>query len=164
MAKSIVSRFACAALAGALLTAALAGCMPVDTAANDELSANRQYMAAVNQGMDDLAAKLESFNDAVARGDVVTMRTQVEKAFKELDDLESIEAPEVLADVKAGYAEGCAMLEEALGSYVDLYTQLESGALAADSIEYANALAEIQASYDAGIAKLEETDQKALEL
>ena len=58
MAKSIVSRFACAALAGALLTAALAGCMPVDTAANDELSANRQYMAAVNQGMDDLAAKL----------------------------------------------------------------------------------------------------------
>ena len=92
------------------------------------------------------------------------MRTQVEKAFKELDDLESIEAPEVLADVKAGYVEGCAMLEEALGSYVDLYTQLESGALAADSIEYANALAEIQASYDEGIAKLEETDQKALEL
>ncbi len=157
-------RGVCLALAGAMTVAAVSGCMPSNSAENEEQAANRQYMAAVNQGMDDLAAKLSSFNDAVARGDVVTMRTQADKAFKELDDLAAIEAPEVLADVKAGYVEGCAMLESALGAYVDLYTQLENGSVEADSIEYANALADIQADYDAGIAKLEETDKAALEL
>lgn len=161
---SKLSRCACMAVASAVVVATLAGCMSTAAPANEEQTANRQYMAAVNQSMDDLAAKLSSFEDAVARGDVVTMRTQVEKAFKEIDDLEAIEAPEVLADVKAGYVEGCTLLETALSDYVDLYTQLDGGAIAPDSAEYADALAAIQAAYDAGIDKLEETDKAALAL
>ena len=161
---SKLSRYACIALAGAVLAMALSGCTPTQSTATEEQTANRQYMAAVNQGMDELAVKLESFNDAVSRADVVAMRTQLEKAFKEIDDLDALEAPEALADVKTGYLEGCAMLEGALGEFVSLYTQLESGELAADSEEYASALAAIQESYDAGIAKLEETDKLALEL
>ena len=161
---SKVSRYVCIALSGALLTMALAGCAATQSEATDEQAANRQYMAAVNQGMDDLAAKLEGFSDAVSRADVVSMRTQVEKAFKEIDDLDALEAPEALADVKAGYLEGCALLEGALGEYVDLYTQLDNGTLTADSEEYAAALAAIQQAYDAGIAKLEETDELAISL
>ena len=161
---SKIQRCACIALAGAFVAAALVGCTATQTAAEDEQTVNRQYMAAVNQAMDELATKLDSFNDAVSRADVVTMRTQAEKAFKEIDDLEAIEAPEVLSEVKAGYVEGCAMLESALGQYIDLYMQLESGAIAVDSEEYANALADIQANYDSGIAKLEETDKLALGL
>lgn len=159
-----LSRFLCVALAGAVVVAALAGCAGTQAAVTDEQTANRQYMASLNQGMDELAAKLDSFNDAVTRNDVVSMRTQAEKAFKEIDDIEALEAPEALADVKEGYVEGCLMLESALGQYIDLYTQLDSGAVAADSEEYANALADIQANYDSGIAKLEETDKLALGL
>ncbi|MBR5258985.1 MAG: hypothetical protein IKV48_00625 [Eggerthellaceae bacterium] len=159
-----LSRFLCVAFAGAIVAAALVGCAGTQSATNDAQTENRQYMAALNQGMDELANKLDSFNDAVTRNDVVSMRTQAEKAFKQIDKIEAIEAPEALADVKEGYIEGCLMLESALGQYIDLYTQLDSGAVTADSEEYANALADIQANYDSGIAKLEETDKLALGL
>lgn len=159
-----LSRVLCVVFAGAFVAAALVGCAGAQSAENDEQAKNRQYMASLNQGMDELAAKLDSFNDAVTRDDVVSMRTQAEKAFKEIDKIEALEAPEALVDVKEGYVEGCLMLESALGQYIDLYTQLESGAVTADSEEYANALADIQANYDAGIAKLEQTDQLALGL
>lgn len=157
-------RFACVAFASAMVVSALAGCAASEPAVDEEQAANRQYMATVNQAMDDLADKLSSFDDAVARGDVVTMMTQAEKAFKEIDELAAAEAPEVLADVKAGYVEGCAALEEALSSYVDLFTQLENGSIDPDSAEFADALAAVQALYDEGIAALEETDKAALEL
>ena len=161
---SKVSLRAIVAVATALLAMSLMGCMPTNSAESDAQAANRQYMASVNQCMDSISEKLASFEDAVARGDVVTMKTQADKAFKEIDDLEAVEAPEVLADVKAGYVEGCRLLEDALSSYVDLFTQVDSGAVAADSAEYASAIAGIQATYDEGISKLEATDKLALGL
>ena len=50
-------------------------------------------MTQVNQTMDDLKSRLESFTDAVSRGDVVGMRTQADSAFKAIDDLNNLNVP-----------------------------------------------------------------------
>ncbi|MBQ3097687.1 MAG: hypothetical protein IJC66_05975, partial [Kiritimatiellae bacterium] len=73
---SKVSLRAIVAVATALLAMSLMGCMPTNSAESDAQAANRQYMASVNQCMDSISEKLASFEDAVARGDVVTMKTQ----------------------------------------------------------------------------------------
>lgn len=166
MKRATIVRVLTLALSAALAAVALAACMPQANTANEEQKANRQYMAQVNQTMDDLSDKLEGFTDAVVRGDVVTMRTQADNALKVLDELEALEAPEVLADVKAGYVEGCASLREALRAYVDLYTEIDSASDAQpfDFSNYGTRLKEIQKAYDEGIAKLQETDAKAAEL
>ena len=62
-------------------------------AAAQQQSENRQYMTQVNQTMDDLKSRLESFTDAVSRGDVVGMRTQADNAFKAIDDLNNLTSP-----------------------------------------------------------------------
>ena len=166
MKRATIARIATLALAAALAAMALTACMPQTNTANEEQEANRQYMAQVNQTTAELADKLEGFTDAVVRGDVVSMRTQADNALKVLDELEQIEAPEVLAEVKAGYVEGCASLRTALNSYVDLYTEIASATDAQpyDFSGYAERLKEIQQAYDAGIDKLKETDAKAAAL
>lgn len=166
MKRATIVRVLTLALSAALAAVALTACMPQANTASEEQKANRQYMAQVNQIMADLSDKLEGFTDAVVRGDVVTMRTQADKALKVLDELEAIEAPEVLADVKAGYVDGCASLREALKAYVDLYTEIDSASDAQpfDFSNYGTRLKEIQKTYDEGIAKLQETDAKAAEL
>lgn len=63
-------------------------------------------MTQVNQTMEDLAGKLDGFSDAVARGDLVTMRTQADNAFKSIEDLNKIEAPEDMKKIQAEYVEG----------------------------------------------------------
>lgn len=164
MRKNFVSCIAAVALAGALSLTALAGCMQQTTAVNEEQEANRAYMAQVNQKMDALADKLDSFSDAVSRNDLVSMRTQADQAFKLIDEVSAIEAPEVLSEVKTGYVEGCAALEDALSSYIDLYTDAETADGGFDGSAYDERLASIQKLYDEGVAKLEEADEKASEL
>lgn len=150
------------AAAAALALAALSGCQQQNVA-NEQQNENRQYMAQVNQVMDDLDTRLSSFTDAVSRDDVVGMQTQADDALSVLDDLGSIEAPEALADVKQGYVDGAALLREALTDYVALYTEIHSATEAApfDWSAYDERLAAIQEKYDEGIAKLQETDQMA---
>lgn len=164
MRKNFVSRIAAVALAGALSLTALAGCMQQTTAVSEEQEANRAYMTQVNQKMDALADKLDSFSDAVSRNDLVSMRTQADQAFKLIDEVSGIEAPEVLAEVKTGYVEGCTALEDALSSYIDLYTEAETADGTFDASAYDERLASIQKLYDEGVAKLEEADAKASEL
>ena len=48
-----------------------------------------------------LKSRLESFTDAVSRGDVVGMRTQADNAFKAIDDLNNLTSP-----TPQGYPEG----------------------------------------------------------
>lgn len=166
MKRTTIVRVITLALGAALAAVALSACMSQTDTASEEQEANRQYMAQVNQAMADLSDKLEGFTDAVVRGDVVTMRTQADNALKVLDDLEALEAPEVLADIKAGYVDGCASLREALKAYVDLYTEIASASddQSFDFSSYGTRLKEIQAAYDEGIAKLQETDALAAEL
>lgn len=157
-AKVLVAMFA-----GVLMVAALGGCAQQDTAAAQQQSENRQYMTQVNQTMDDLKSRLESFTDAVSRGDVVGMRTQADNAFKALDDLNGLEVPDAVKDIQQEYVDGTNSLKDALNAYIDLYTEIESATdeHPFDWSSYDQRIAEIQAQYDAGIDKLKKGDEAA---
>ena len=160
-AKVLVAMFA-----GVLMVAALGGCAQQDTAAAQQQSENRQYMTQVNQTMDDLKSRLESFTDAVSRGDVVGMRTQADNAFKSIEDLNKIEAPEDMKKIQAEYVEGCNDLKDAMNAYIGLYSEIESATddQPFDYGTYDERLKAIQDQYDKGIGKLQSGDNKASEL
>ena len=159
---SIVRRsvLACA-LVGSL---ALSACATSGTASlTDEQQANRTYMSQVNETMVELDGNLDSFVDAVSRGDVVNMKTQADNAYKVLDRLSELEAPEALSDVHKKYAEGTQKLEEALDAYIQLYTEAEKAGKNFEWSSYDERLKEIQDLYDNGIKALEEGDKAASE-
>ena len=81
------------AFAFAFAAFALGGCTAAqnETQASGQQMANRQYMAQVNQKMESLTERLSGFSDAVSRGDVVTMRTQADNAFKVIEGLSGID-------------------------------------------------------------------------
>lgn len=161
--KAFALKMLAVALAAAAALAVLTGCSQTGTAANQQQGENRQYMSQVNQVMDDLETQLSGFTDAVSRDDVVGMQTQAQNALATLDDLESIEAPESLADVHQSYTEGAASLREALSDYVALYTEISSASESRpfDWATYEACLAEIQEKYDAGIEKMSAGDELA---
>lgn len=152
--------------AGVLMVAALGGCAQQDTAAQQQQSENRQYMTQVNQSMDDLKTRLESFTDAVSRGDVVGMRTQADNAFKAIDDLSNINVPDALKDIQKEYVDGTGDLKDALNSYIELYTEIDSATEAQpfDWSTYDQRVQDIKKQYDEGIGKLQSGDNKATEL
>lgn len=148
-------------IVGALATAMLSGCTAMEQTSGEAKAQaeNRQFMSDVNTTMDQLAEQLAGFNDAVAQGDVVAMRTQADNAFKVLDNLEALEAPDVLADTKQGYVDGCNQLKDALNSYIALYAGIQNG-----SADYASQLSAVQDSYNQAVDKLKATDEAATEL
>lgn len=151
------------ALSGVLAVAVLGGCMASNTAANTQQAENRQYMSQVNRAMGDLTARLDGFNQAVSNNDVVGMKTQAENAFKVIDDLTALEAPEDLKDIQSAYVDGCNDLKDALTKYIDLFTEIEN-ATEEDPFDYStydSRLKDIQDAYDSGLAHLEDGDKKA---
>lgn len=152
--------------AGVLMVVALAGCLPQQNSpADEQIEKNQQYMSQVNQSMDDLRSRLASFSDAVSRDDVVGMRTQADNAFKALDALNKLEAPEDLKSIQTDYVDGTNSLKDALNAYIDLYTEIDSATEEApfDWSTYDQRIADIKAQYDTGIEKLEAADKTASE-
>lgn len=148
-------------LAGSL---ALSACATGGNATlTDEQKANRAYMSQVNETMVELDESLDSFVDAVSRGDVVNMRTQADNAYKVLDTLAELEAPESLSDVQKKYVEGSQKLEEALDAYIQLYAEADKAGKDFDWSSYDNRIKEIQQLYDDGVKALEEGDKAASE-
>lgn len=129
----------------------------------EEQIANRNYMSQVNETMVELDEGLDSFVDAVSRGDIVNMKTQADAAFKSLDKLSSLEAPEALADVQASYVEGCDKLKDALNQYIALYSDAAKSSDSFDWSSYDKKIADIQALYDSGVEALEKGDKAAAE-
>ena len=167
--NAMVKRSIATALVAALLAMSMAGCASFQQTSQEAeaQAANRQYMSQVNQITDELTENLAAFDAAVSDNDPVAMRLQADNAFKTLDSLAALEPPEVLKDVQAGYVEGASKLEEALNSYIDLYTEIggaNAASTAVDSAAYSDQLAAIQQTYNDGIAKLQETDKQATEL
>lgn len=164
--KSIYMRMAGVVCGVTVSAALLGGCSAQNNQATEQQMENRQYMSQVNQTMEDLSGRLDGFSDAVARGDVVTMRTQVDDALSMLDNLSRTEAPEDLKEVQAAYVEGCDDLKAALNAYVDLYTEIESATdeQPFDYGTYDERLQEIQDQYNKGIEALQSGDSKASEL
>lgn len=164
MNKRLVIRIACLLCVAALSCGLLFGCAGgASNAANQAQQANRAYMSQVNQLMDELGDRLDSFVDAVSRGDIVNMRSQADEAYKTLDKLAAIEAPEALADVQEKYVDGTTKLREALDAYIALYSSVASQE-DIDQGKYDSQLAEVQALYDEGVALLEEADETAANL
>lgn len=153
--------------AGALAAFGLAGCTGAvqQDDASSEQSQNRQFMSQVNETVEEMGARLDDFDEAVARGDVVTMRSSAQNAFECIASLEGLEAPESLADIKQQYVDACGMLRDALNSYIDLYAEIESATDEApfDYSTYDDRLAAIQDQYGQGIAKLQDADKAATE-
>lgn len=142
---------ACGLLAGCANTAA--------NNANSEQQANRAYMSQVNEIMEQLDSGLDSFIDAVSRGDVVNMRTQADNAFQILDKLNDLEVPEELSDVHEKYVEGADKLRGALDGYISLYTDMSGASF--DQSTYDDRIAQIQKLYDDGVALMQEADEAA---
>lgn len=163
MKRKNIAKVIAVACAGVLMIAALAGCAQQGSRGDQDQLDRRQYMSQVNQAMDDLQTKLDSFSDAVSRDDVVGMRTQADNAFKALDDLNGLEVPDAVKDIQQEYVDGTNGLKDALNAYIDLYTEIESATdeHPFDWSSYDQRIAEIQAQYDAGIDKLKKGDEAA---
>ena len=163
MKRTNVVKVLAIALVSVLMVSALAGCQQRGSAVDQDQLDRRQYMSQVNQAMDELQSRLASFSDAVSRDDVVGMRTQADNAFKALDDLDSLEAPDALKDIQKDYVDGTNSLRDALNGYIDLYTEIESATEEQpfDWSTYDQRIADIQAKYDAGIDKLKKGDEVA---
>lgn len=132
----------------------------------DEVTQNRQYMSELNQNVEELSDKLEGFVEAASRGDVVTMQSQADNAFKVITDIESLQAPDDLEELKTGYTEACNKLRTALNDYITLYAEITQDA-SGDSFPYSTyneRINAIQQQYNDAIAQLESTDNTATEL
>lgn len=166
MNRSKMTRILAALCAAVLMVGMLVGCAGIEQNSEEAKAQaeNRQFMSDVNAIMEELSQRLDSFNDAVSRGDVITMRTQADDAFKVLDNLESLEAPEVLQDVKQGYVDGSKQLKDALNAYIALYTDLAANPSAVSTDAYKERLASIQDTYDQAVEKLKSTDEAATQL
>lgn len=166
MKDRIMIRFATLACCTVLAGAALTGCQSPNTGATDQQQANRTYMTQVNQTMEDLNTRLADFDEAVTRGDAVTMRTQADNAFEAIDDLSAIDTPDAMKDLQQNYVDGCDKLKEALSGYVDLYTEIDSATdeHPFDYGTYDDRLKAVQDAYNEGIDKLKAADEEALKL
>ena len=109
--------------------------------------------------MAQLDDELDLFVDAVSRGDIVNMRTQADNAYLVLGKLSALEAPEALADVHQKYVDGTDKLREALDSYIELYSDVNSKSF--DQSTYKTRIEDVQSLYDEGVAALEQGDEIA---
>lgn len=161
MKQGTISKLALA-ICLAISCAAFAGCAGgQQQGATESQKANRAYMAQVNETMVELDAQLDQFTDAVSRGDVVNMRTQADNAYKSLDKLAKIEAPEELKPIKESYVAGAEKLRTALDEYIDLYTEMSAKDSDIDKESYDERIKSIQQLYDEGVAALQQGDEKA---
>ncbi|MBR3182667.1 MAG: hypothetical protein IKF56_08560 [Eggerthellaceae bacterium] len=160
IARTSILKFGVLACIVALACGLIVGCAnPAANNANSEQQANRAYMSQVNEIMEQLDKGLDSFVDAVSRGDIVNMRTQADNAFQILDKLAELEAPESLSDVQEKYVEGADKLRGALDAYITLYTDMSSASF--DQSTYDDRIAQIQKLYDDGVKLMEEADEAA---
>lgn len=160
-------RILVAACVAAACFAALPGCATTSQATSEEAQAqanNRQYMSRVNQISMDIADSLSDFEAAVQSGDLAAMRTAANAASRSVDELSSLEAPEALSDIKAGYVDGCSELRDALSDYIQLYADVADSEESLDSASYEERLSAIQERYDAAVQKISDADALAASL
>ncbi|HAM15968.1 MAG TPA: hypothetical protein DCP91_08965 [Eggerthellaceae bacterium] len=159
MSNGIIAKIGMAACA-CVLAGVLAGCGPnAGTSATDEQQANRAYMSQVNEAMVQLDDQLDQFVDAVSRGDVVNMRTQADNAYKVLDSLADIEAPEAMKDIRDKYVDGTDKMRKALDAYIDLYAEVSRAGESYDWSAYEKRVKEVQDLYDEGVKALKSADE-----
>lgn len=160
--KQTVAKKIGLAASAAMLAVVLGGCAPsTSTSATEAQQANRAYMSQVNETMVELDESLGGFVDAVSRGDVVNMRTQADNAYKVLDKLAGIKAPDEMKGIRDNYVDGTTKLRTALDEYIDLFTKVSESDGLFDEETFNARVAEIQSHYDEGVAALQKGDEAA---
>lgn len=162
-AVSISSRMVAFAAAIVLACALmLSGCASNAQQANDPQTLNRQYMANVNQIMDEIDAQMTEFSTIVKEGEVVSLSTQLAVINNSVDKLKALSVPDAMKDIQSDYLKGTEELQTAFAAYVDLYEDVkapENGTF--DFATYGDRLNDVKSHYEAGIQALESADQKA---
>lgn len=162
-AVSISSRMVAFAAAIVLACALmLSGCASNAQQANDPQTLNRQYMANVNQIMDEIDAQMTEFSTVVKEGEVVSLSTQLAAINNSVDKLKALSVPDAMKDIQSDYLKGTEELQTAFAAYVDLYEDVkapENGTF--DFATYGDRLNDVKSHYEAGIQALESADQKA---
>ena len=162
-AVSISSRMVAFAAAIVLACALmLNGCASNAQQANDPQTLNRQYMANVNQIMDEIDAQMTEFSTIVKEGEVVSLSTQLAAINNSVDKLKALSVPDAMKDIQSDYLKGTEELQTAFAAYVDLYEDIkapENGTF--DFATYGDRLNDVKSHYEAGIQALESADQKA---
>lgn len=162
-AVSISSRMVAFAAAIVLACALmLSGCASNAQQANDPQTLNRQYMANVNQIMDEIDAQMAEFSTIVKEGEVVSLSTQLAAINNSVDKLKALSVPDAMKDIQSDYLKGTEELQTAFAAYVDLYEDVkapENGTF--DFATYGDRLNDVKSHYEAGIQALESADQKA---
>lgn len=162
-AVSISSRMVAFAAAIVLACALmLSGCASNAQQANDSQTLNRQYMANVNQIMDEIDAQMTEFSTIVKEGEVVSLSTQLAAINNSVDKLKALSVPDEMKDIQSDYLKGTEELQTAFAAYVDLYEDVkapENGTF--DFATYGDRLNDVKSHYEAGIQALESADQKA---
>lgn len=162
-AVSISSRMVAFAAAIVLACALmLSGCASNAQQANDPQTLNRQYMANVNQIMDEIDAQMTEFSTIVKEGEVVSLSTQLAAINNSVDKLKALSVPDEMKDIQSDYLKGTEELQTAFSAYVDLYEDVkapENGTF--DFATYGDRLNDVKSHYEAGIQALESADQKA---
>ena len=162
-AVSISSRMVAFAAAIVLACALmLSGCASNAQQANAPQTLNRQYMANVNQIMDEIDAQMTEFSTIVKEGEVVSLSTQLAAINNSVDKLKALSVPDEMKDIQSDYLKGTEELQTAFAAYVDLYEDVkapENGTF--DFATYGDRLNDVKSHYEAGIQALESADQKA---
>ncbi len=162
-AVSISSRMVAFAAAIVLACALLlSGCASNAQQANDPQTLNRQYMANVNQIMDEIDAQMTEFSTIVKEGEAVSLSTQLAAINNSVDKLKALSVPDAMKDIQSDYLKGTEELQTAFAAYVDLYEDVkapENGTF--DFATYGDRLNDVKSHYEAGIQALESADQKA---
>lgn len=147
------------AIACALL---LSGCASNATDQNDPQTLNRQYMANVNQIMEEIDAEMTEFATIIKDGEVVSLSTQLANINNSVDKLKALSVPDAMKDIQSDYLKGTEELQTAFAAYVDLYEDVkapENGKF--DFATYGDRLNDVRTHYEAGIEALQSADQKA---
>lgn len=126
----------------------------------------RSFMMKINQLTSQLKDKMALFTEAVTRNDLVSMKTHIQAIDETITQINNLEAPQELADVKSKYSEGCSQLKTALSDFVNLYSDIDTATAKSpfDFGSYASRLAQVQDLYDKAVSALQAADEAATKL
>lgn len=167
--KGAKARLAAAAAAALLAVsmAFLTACSQPQPASTEEKPVTASdYMVSMAQSSKSLSESLSEFAGAVSESDVSAIRAKADSAYDVLKQMESLEAPDELKDVKDKYNEATQTLKGALDEYLALFMAIESVPEGEpfDYSTYDESVESVQKAYDQGLNLLEEADKMAAEM
>ena len=151
----------------ALSLALLTACSQGSPSASEEKPVTAgDYMVSVAKSSQQLSASLADFATAVSDNDITAVQSKADSAYEVLKQMESLEAPDELKQVKGKYDEAVQSLRDALKDYIALYLEVENSpdGVPSDYANYAQQIESVQKAYDQGLNLLEEADKMASEM